>query len=106
MNIIESKNYKKSYNKILKNKIKEQQRVVDIIRLINVSRTLHDVVINPLSLIYHIEQKSGNLREYYTARIDNKMRLLMKPIGEYPYNTMEIVEIEFVDIDNKHYGEG
>ena len=30
----------------------------------------------------------------------------MKPIGKYPYNILEIEEIEFIDIDNKHYGEG
>ena len=30
----------------------------------------------------------------------------MKPIGSYPYNTMEITDIEFIDIDDKHYGEG
>lgn len=27
----------------------------------------------------------------------------MKPIGEYPYNKIEIVEIEFLKIDEKHY---
>lgn len=30
----------------------------------------------------------------------------MKPIGEYPYNNKMITEIEFIDIDDKHYGEG
>ncbi len=30
----------------------------------------------------------------------------MKPVGEYPYNSIEIVEIEFLNIDNSHYGEG
>ena len=30
----------------------------------------------------------------------------MMPIGEYPYNTIEITDIEFVDIDNDHYKKG
>jgi hypothetical protein len=30
----------------------------------------------------------------------------MKPVGEYPYNNEEIIEIEFIEIDDKHYGEG
>ena len=54
----------------------------------------------------YIEQKKGNLKEYYTARINQKIRLIMKPIGSYPYNTLEITDIEFIDIDDKHYGEG
>ena len=106
MNIIESRNYKKSYKKKLKNKIQEQERFNKIISLIKRSDNLHKLIINPLSIIYHIEQKKGNLKEYYTARINQKIRLLMKPIGGYPYNTVEITDIEFVDIDDSHYGEG
>ena len=106
MNIIESKNYKKSYNKLLKNKELEKQRIENIKSLINKSNNLHMVIIDPLSIMFHFEQKKGNLKEYYTARINQKIRLIMKPIGEYPYNTMEITDIEFSDIDNKHYGEG
>lgn len=30
----------------------------------------------------------------------------MKPIGEYPYNQIEITDIEFLEIDDKHYGDG
>lgn len=30
----------------------------------------------------------------------------MKPVGKYPYEKIEIDEIEFVDIDDHHYGEG
>ena len=106
MNIIESNNYKKTYKKKLKNKTQEQERLVNIISLIKRSSNIHMLIINPLSIVYHIEQKKGNLKEYYTARINQKIRLLMKPIGEYPYNTIEITDIEFIDIDDKHYGEG
>lgn len=56
--------------------------------------------------MYYITKKSGNLKEYYTARINNKLRLMLKPQGEYPYDNLLIDKIEFVSIDDKHYGEG
>ena len=97
---------KKYAMNLVKNKVVEQNRVEDIKTLFQIEYCLNDVILNPLSKIYHIEQKKGNLKDYYTARINKKIRLIMKPIGSYPYNTIEITEIEFVDIDNKHYGEG
>ena len=106
MKIIESKNYQKSYKKILKNKIKEQERIENIKNLIINSKNLHEVIISPYKNIYYIEKKKGNLKEYYTARINKKLRLLMRPIGTFPYNKIEIEEIIFDDIDDKHYGEG
>ena len=106
MIVIESTKYKKSYDKLLKNKVKEQDRIEEIKNLFLMSNHLQTVLLNPYKNIYHIEQKKGNLKELYTARINQELRLVMKPIGTYPYNTMEITEIEFVDIDNKHYGEG
>lgn len=39
-------------------------------------------------------------------KVNNKIRLHMKPVGEYPYNMIEIEEIEFIKIDDSHYGEG
>jgi hypothetical protein len=30
----------------------------------------------------------------------------MRPVGEYPYNLVEIEAIEFCEIDDKHYGKG
>jgi plasmid maintenance system killer protein len=106
MNIIESNNYKKAYKKVLKNKDKEKERLNKIITIFLEYPTLHDVMITPYKEIYYIEQKHANLKEYYTARLNKTMRLIMKPVGEYPYNTVEITDIEFIDIDNKHYGEG
>ena len=106
MNIIESNNYKKSCKKILKDKDKELDRLNDIITVFINYPTLHDVLMTPFKNIYHIEQKKGNLKDFYTARINQKIRLIMKPIGSYPYNTLEITDIEFIDIDDKHYGEG
>ena len=66
---------------------------------------MHTLITNPISKLYYIEKKSGNLKEYYTARF-NKIRLIMKPIATYPYNLIEITEIEFVNINNNHYNEG
>ena len=54
------------------------------------------------NLDINIPKKEGDLKEIYTARLE-KLRLHMKPIGEYPYNKIEIVEIEFLKIDEKHY---
>ncbi|MBQ3021330.1 MAG: hypothetical protein IJD92_03805 [Bacilli bacterium] len=108
MIITKSKNYNKSYNKyiIKKHLILEKERINNIENIIISSKNLQDLLNNPYKNIYHIEQKQGNLKEYYTARINNKMRLIMKPVGDYPYNILEIETIEFQDIDNKHYGEG
>lgn len=67
---------------------------------------MKELLNNPFKTIYHIETKKGVLKKYYTARINEKIRLLMKPTGLYPYDTINIEEIEFVNIDEKHYGEG
>ena len=63
-------------------------------------------MLDSLKNIYYIEKKSGNLKEYYTARINSKMRLIIKPNSNYPYNIVEIQELIFECIDNTHYGEG
>jgi len=64
---------------------------------------MHTLILNNYSKIYNIEKKTGDLKEYYTARLNGKIRLIMKPIGEYPYNLIEIEEIEFTEIDENHY---
>ena len=106
MNIIESNNYKKEVKKVLKNKTKELTRLENIKNLIISKNTMHDVIIDPFKDIYHIEQKKENLKEYYTARINDKIRLFMKPVGDYPYDLKNITDIVFEDIDDEHYGEG
>ena len=52
------------------------------------------------------KRKKGDLKEIYTAKVNNKIRLYLKPEGEYPYDLVSIESIEFVKIDDKHYGEG
>ncbi len=108
MFIIESKNYKKDYQKKILNKHlkNEMLRIEDIKNLIVASDNLKELINSPYKNIYHIEQKTGNMCELYTARINNKIRLILKPIGEYPYNLVEIIDIEFIEIDDKHYKEG
>ena len=64
---------------------------------------MHTLILNNYSKIYNIEKKTGDLKEYYTARLNGKIRLIMKPIGEYPYNLIEIEGIEFTEIDENHY---
>lgn len=108
MKIIESKNYKKDYKKIILDKHleRERNRIENIKSLIIKSDNLQSLLLNGYSKVYYIEKKRGNLKEFYTARINSKIRLIMKPIGTYPYEKIEITEIEFVNIDDTHYGEG
>ena len=108
MKIIKDKIYIKDYKKKIEYKhlYKEIERIKNIEDLILDSKNLKSLIINPLSSIYGIEQKKGNLKEIYTAKVNPKIRLYIKPIGEYPYNMIEITELEFLKIDDKHYGEG
>ncbi len=106
MIIIETNKYKKSVQKVLKNKKRELERLENIKNIIINSENLHKLLLSQFKNIYRIEKKTGNLKEYYTARLNDKLRLLMKPVGECPYKEVEIDEIIFEDIDDKHYGEG
>ena len=103
--IIESKQYKKDYKKIIekKNLQNKKERLHRIIELILNEENMHTLILNNYSKIYNIEKKVGDLKEYYTARLNGKIRLIMKPIEEYPYNLIEIEEIEFTEIDENHY---
>lgn len=108
MKIIKGKAYIKDYKKKIEYKhlYKEIQRIKNIEDLILDSQNFKLLLVNPLSTIYGIEQKKGDLKEIYTARVNQKIRLYIKPIGEYPYNVVEIKELEFLKIDDKHYGDG
>lgn len=108
MKIIKSKNYEKDYKKKILNKYKQKEidRIQSIEELVLDSENLKSLLLNPLSLVYNIRQKEGVLKEIFTANVNSKIRLYMKPIEEYPYNKIEIKSIEFLKIDDKHYGEG
>lgn len=108
MKITKTSKYKKTYKKYLFNKHKEDEikRLEDIEKLIISSDNLHKLLISVYKNVYHIEKKKVNLKEIYTARLNSKLRLYMRPVGEYPYNEIEIDEIVFEEIDDKHYKEG
>lgn len=107
MKLIETSRYKRDYKSeiIKKNKYKEKNEIDDIKTFLISKSTLYDVMADPLHFVYNIRKKNGDLKEYYTADINSKMRLFLKPLGEYPYNIIEIEEIELYKIDNHHYGE-
>ena len=108
MQIIKTKTYIKDLHKKIKNKHKkkEQETIEAIEELMIQSKNRQEVIINPLSRVYNIEKKQGNLKEIYTANINMKLRMYIKPIGEYPYKLEKIVEVELREIDDRHYGEG
>ena len=107
--IIKSSTYKKEYKKKLENKHlnKEIDVIRKIERLIIETPNMKELMLNPLHIVYGIDKKGGDLKEIYTARLNSKLRLYIKPNAEYPYDNLEqIVELEFVKIDDKHYGDG
>ena len=108
MVIIKTSKYKRSYRKEIVNKhlIKEDNRLHNIENFLLSKDNLQEVMLDPLKNIYYIEKKTANMKEYYTARLNDKMRLIIKPNGEYPYSIVEIDELIFECIDNTHYGEG
>lgn len=108
MIIIKSKGYLKDYNKLIKRNhlVKEENRIKDIEKIINAFNNMQELFVSPYKNIYNFEQKKENLKEIFTVRINHKLRLIMKPLIEYPYNYIEIEELEFINIDDKHYGEG
>lgn len=105
MQIIKTKTYIKDLQKKIKNKHKKKEQET-IEELMIQSKNMQEVIISPLSRVYNIEKKQGNLKEIYTANINMKLRMYIKPIGEYPYKLEEIVEVELREIDDRHYGEG
>ena len=107
MVITKEAKYNREYKQLKKqNKINELERIDKIENLLISSANFAEVMLSPYKNIYVIEKKKGNLKLFYTAHINRKLRLVMKPVGTYPYNNIEITEIEFIDIDTHHYGEG
>ncbi len=108
MIINETNKYKKTYKKYLVDKhlSNEINRLQNIKNIIISSENLHKLLLSEYKIIYHIEKKKGDLKEYYTARLNGKIRLILKPVGDYPYKEIEIDEIIFEEIDNSHYKEG
>ena len=108
MIIIKSKGYLKDYDKLIKRKhlVKEENRIKDIEKIINAFNNMQELFASTYKNIYNFEQKKENLKEIFTVRINHKLRLVMKPLIKYPYSYIEIEKLEFINIDDKHYGEG
>ena len=58
-----------------KHKKKEQETIEAIEELMIQRNNRQEVIINPLSRVYNIEKKQGNLKEIYTANINMKLRM-------------------------------
>lgn len=107
MKIIESSKYKRDLKKLeKKHMIKEINNINEICDFIIIFNNMKELLSNELCKIYGIEKKKGNLKEIYTARVNNKIRMYIQPVGNYPYNLEEIEIVELEKIDDKHYGEG
>ena len=108
MKIIKTKQYLKDVQKKIKNKHlkKEEETIENIEELLIQSNSMKELLLNPLSNVYNINKKKGNLKEIYTADINRKIRMYIKPMGEYRYALEEIIEVKLIEIDNRHYGEG
>lgn len=92
---------------ILNHRDNEFKTLEKIERLIIQSNNMKELMLNPLHIMYNIEQKKGNLKDIFTANLNSKIRLYMKPDADYPYDKLEQIDsIEFVKIDDKHYGDG
>ena len=85
---------------------KEIEKLSKIEQLLISSENMKEVMDDGLHIVYGIEKKKGDLKEYYTAKLNKKIRLLIKPLNEYPYDLSEVYELEFISIDDKHYGDG
>ena len=103
INIIKSKAYKKTEKKVFKNKTKELEKLDNIKNAIIISSNLHELMLSKFKYIYDIRKKHGDLKEIYSASLNGNIRLLFKPVGKYPYNEVEIFELEFLEINDTHY---
>jgi hypothetical protein len=105
MNIIESNRYKKSYKKIIINKhlIKEDNELNNLINIIESCSNLQSLMSSSYQQFYDIRQKEGNLKEYISASLSKRVRLIMKPLDCLPYNYLSIEDIEFIEINDEHY---
>jgi len=105
MNIIESNKYKKTYKKIIKDKhlVKEEQELNMLIGIIETYNNLQSLMSSVYQAKYDIRQKEGNLKEYISASLSKRVRLIMRPVSELPYDYLVIEDIEFIEINDDHY---
>ena len=105
MNIIETSKYKKTYKKIIIDKhLSEEKEVLNIVLgIIELYPNLQSLMNSIYQRKYDIRQKEGNLKEYISVSINQRIRLIIKPISELPYNYVEIVDIELVQVNDDYY---
>lgn len=108
LKIIKTSKYKRDLQKkIIKKHMKKEELTIEAIEeLIIQSQTMKILMLNPLARVYNINKKSGVLKEIYTANINDKIRMYINPVRIYPYELDEIVEVELIEIDDQHYGDG
>lgn len=109
MKIIKSTGYQRDLKRKILNKHKqeEERKIMKIEKLIIENKNLKELLNNPLSKVYGIEKKKNNLDKIYTAKLNRKIRLYIEPKSPNINLELEkIEEVEFVKIDDKHYGEG
>ena len=85
---------------------KEINNIKEICEYISLFSNMNELLSNNQRFLYGIEKKKANLKEIYTAKVNTKLRLYIHPVGDYPYNLIEIDKIILEKIDDKHYGEG
>lgn len=106
MKIIYDSMFKRNKKKLEQKHMQEEiDNLFTITTSIVSSNNLYDLLNSNIAHYFHIEFKTSDMKMLLTARLNRKIRLIMQPIGKYPYNTLEIIEIEFVKIDNHHYGD-
>ena len=105
MHIIESNKYKKTYKKIIKGKhlIKEEIELSKLLGIIETYNNLQSLMSSVYQSKYDIRQKEGNLKEYISAILSKRVRLILKPVGELPYNYLIIEDLELIEINDDHY---
>ena len=107
MIIKETSAYKRDLKKLnKKHMIKEVENIYEICEYISLFNNMQELLSNNQTKLYGIEKKKGNLKEIYTAKVNDKIRLYLHPDGDYPYNLIEINGIILEKMDDKHYGEG
>ena len=82
MKLLKTSVYKKDVQKKIINKHlqREFERIESNEELLKQSNDMKELMFNPLARVYCIEKKSGPLKEIYTANINQKLRMYIKPL--------------------------
>lgn len=104
MVLIKCSKYSRDFKKIANDHRKDlMDKIEKIEQLLIESPNLYILKLNPLYIVYKIEELKGDRDGFFSARIGTKERLIFKPNVDQPYNYCEIDEITMVEINRKHY---